>query len=110
MLSAIEDRGWKVSEYVGTAEDAKSLLLEWWSPAGENICIETNMETLREDLLQEYEFFDVDEHVDLWAGHRGERGVPESYAKLVHDAYAIKRELKALSLIAKGYEPHRSRI
>ncbi len=101
MLDAIDARGWAIIEY----GDKAGLLLEWWSPAGENICIETTRETLQADLVREYETFDVDEHVDLWAESRGKRGVPDSYAVLIRDAYAIRRELRALSRIAESHEP-----
>lgn len=100
ILDAIDARGWKITEY-----DGSGLLLEWWSPAGENICIDTTLETLQADLMREYETFDVDEHVDLCGEYRGQRGVPDSYSVLIRDACAIQRELRVLSRIAENNKP-----
>lgn len=105
MLEAIEARGWSVTEHETHGSPEPYLLLEWFSPKSEDICIETTLETLSADLLREYDSYDVDEHVDLWAPGRGKRGVPSSYAALVEDAEAIGEELHALSLIARGQNP-----
>lgn len=72
--------------------------LENYSPAGENLIMDLNLEgdtveeifdSFRENLKEYRDNYDVDEHVDLWAGNRGKRGVPSSYSILVHDAEAI---------------------
>lgn len=101
ILKAVAERGWKVTEHL----DSPELLLEWRSPAGEDIYIETTRETLQDDLVDEGEAFDVDEHIDVWAERRGKGGVPDSYAGLLQDARAIQRELDALARIAKSSKP-----
>ncbi len=87
-IDALEARNWRV--------DIKGdyTFLEWYSPAGEDYCIESESSNLLEIFEQECEFFDVDEHVDLWAESRGKRGVPDSYVVLVDDARAIEQELE----------------
>ena len=88
-VAALEARNWRVdfNENGGT-------FLEWYSPAGEDYCIESESNDLLWIFEREYEFFDVDEHVDLWAESRGKRGVPDSYVVLLDDAKAIEKELE----------------
>lgn len=48
--------------------------------------------------MREYaEDFDEDEHVELWVGGRGKRGVPETVRELVEDAKAIQKMLYELA-------------
>lgn len=95
-LQVLEDRDWNVNL------DSEWPYLEWYSPAGEDYIINlespVTLESIYQDVRTEYENFDVDEHVDLWAPGRGKNGVPDSYAALVHDAEAIDEELHDLYL------------
>lgn len=84
-LKVIEDCGWKVNVMSDEIE------IENWSPAGEDL-----VEYLRKNIdipMQVSEIaenFDVDEHVELWIGARGTRGVPSSISELVKDAEEIE--------------------
>ena len=83
------------------------------SPAGEDICIEGDLDAdsphealsqLKADVTRKYESSDVDEHVDLWASGRGERGVPSTYEALVEDAKAIGEMLGELDRAVSKWE------
>lgn len=91
-IKALEDREWNVDI------EQNYILLEWYSPAGEDYVIERDINVLESDILyrimrDEYEWYDVDEHVDLWCQYRGSHGVPDSYSVLIRDAEAIEKEL-----------------
>ncbi len=86
-------------------DDDGLYLFESYSPAGENLVIENTcsspekaLNEIKADVVREYENFDVDEHVDLWAGSRGENGVPSTYRELVEDAFAIEKMLEDLAI------------
>lgn len=81
------------------------------SPAGEDLWIEhectspeTALNEIKADIAREYENFDVDEHVDLWAQVRGERGVPGTYEELVDDAHEIEKMLDELADMVATWE------
>lgn len=87
---------WKPEVYYNN--NSYQVELENYSPAGENLIMDLNLEgdtieeifdSFRENLKEYRDNYDVDEHVDLWAGSRGKNGVPSSYIILVHDAEAI---------------------
>ena len=99
-IKALEDREWNVDI------DQDHVFLEWYSPAGEDYCIDRDIQVLYSDTLytimrDEYEWFDVDEHVDLWAQFRGKNGVPDSYSVLIKDAIDIEEELNECRKILK---------
>lgn len=83
-------------------------LFERWSPAGEDIPLERCFDKVRfpelgihdiaKWLQEEYEVFDVDEHVELWIGSRGKNGVPATVRELLEDAEAIERMLEELAI------------
>lgn len=87
-IDVLEARNWRV--------DLKDdyTFLEWYSPAGEDFCIESESNDLLKIFEDEWDSWDVDDHVALWAGSRGKNGVPASYAALLEDAYAIGNELE----------------
>lgn len=88
LREAIENCGWSV--YSDTS-------IQNYSPAGEDLWIEcAKGESIIEAIESEYNNFDVDEHVDLWAESRGKNGTPSSYRVLVEDAEAIEEMLKTL--------------
>lgn len=88
LIKAIESCGWSI---------ISDTSIENYSPAGEDLCIEcAKGESIIEAIESEYNNFDVDEHVDLWAESRGVNGVPISYAALVRDAEAIEKMLETL--------------
>lgn len=91
-IKALEDRNWNIKI------DQDHVFLEWYSPAGEDYCIDRDIEVIESDtlyriMLDEYEWYDVDDHVDLWAQWRGTHGVPDSYSVLIRDAIDIEEEL-----------------
>lgn len=87
-----EALGWTVNTYKdGSMEIGKH------SPAGEDFWFSIEGEDIPTEVREYAEEFDADEHVDLWAQGRGERGVPQSYRELVEDAEAIQEMLDNLA-------------
>ena len=75
--------------------------LEWYSPAGEDVIItvwhDNTKKGFAKGLADYAKDFDVDEHVELWADSRGQRGVPGTIRELLDDAEAIKQHLEMVS-------------
>lgn len=71
--------------------------LETWSPAGEDVVFDVNTNNLVYEVRCYANNFDVDDHVLMWAEHRGENGVPNSIRELVDDAEAIQDMLNELA-------------
>lgn len=81
-------------------DDGVYVDLSFYSPAGEDCTFTidcTDNETFVEGVRKEYENFDVDEHVMLWAESRGQNGVPSTIKELLDDAEEIERILEELS-------------
>ena len=97
LINMIEDLDWGVD--VENTSNSETLRLSMYSPAGEDFSILVDLENVetKEEFLKELKKvvydFDVDEHVDMWAIHRGENGVPSSYTALVEDAKEIQESL-----------------
>ena len=89
---AIEKLDWDIVE-INRQMGSWYVEIENFSPAGEDLCetiwIEDG-ETLAQAALRWADSFDVDEHVELWLGSRGENGVPATARELVEDAEAIQ--------------------
>lgn len=71
--------------------------LETWSPAGEDVVFDVNADNLVYEVRCYANNFDVDDHVLMWAEHRGENGVPNSIRELLDDAEAIQDMLNELA-------------
>lgn len=71
--------------------------LETWSPAGEDIVFDVNADNLVYEVRCYANNFDVDDHVLMWAEHRGENGVPNSIRELLDDAESIQDMLNELA-------------
>lgn len=84
-LKVIEDCGWKVNVM------SEEIEIENWSPAGEDLVeyLQKNID-IPTQVCKIVEYFDVDEHVELWIKERGTRGVPSSISELVKDAKEIE--------------------
>lgn len=67
-----------------------------FSPSEEDLEYYARPERLLDDLWDNYRFFDVDEHVELWVGSRGQNGVPGTIRELLEDAEAIDKLLEQL--------------
>jgi hypothetical protein len=88
LKEAIEKCGWTVNS---------DTCIENHSPLGEDLVIECNNPSeLVEAICDEYEQFDVDDHVELYVGMRGTNGVPMSIKSLVYDAEDIEKMLEEL--------------
>lgn len=87
-----EELGWAVHEC-----DDGTVELEQGSPAGEDFIVSVDSEGFARNIEEYAADFDVDEHVELWAGSRGKNGVPSSIRKLVEDAEAIDNMLQELA-------------
>jgi len=95
----IEDLGWRIIG-IDSQDGTPYLEIENWSPAGEDLC-ETiwikDGQTLAEAAREWAKSFDKDDHVELYAGMRGERGVPGTVRELVDDADAIQAMFNELA-------------
>ena len=92
-LEICEHRDW----IVRTCDDG-DVMLENWSPAGEDIVfyVDKNEEFVDgvKRLAAEY---DADEHAEMYVSIRGTRGVPSSIRELIDDADAIDKMLQDLA-------------
>ena len=88
----LESLDWRV-----VGKDLKTVDIENWSPAGENIVITLKTDDLPGSAMEEYENFDADEHAEMWIENRGKRGIPSSIRTLIDDADAIEGMLKELA-------------
>lgn len=74
---------------------------ETYSPAGEDfifyIPVSNDPSRIVASIRAYADDFDVDEHVELWIGSRGQNGVPSSVRELLEDAEEIKSMLDDLA-------------
>lgn len=98
---ACEKQGWSLTD-----EGDGSILVSQYSPEGEDFSISVSEDNFVKDVRDQYEGFDVDEHVELWleARHNGVHGVPTSIRALVEDAEAIDSMLEKLADTLEGVE------
>ena len=92
----IEDCGWNVEQVNETEWEIESS-----SPLGEDLVEYINGENDEEiiaDIERLASNFDVDDHVELYVGMRGTRGVPDSISALVKDAEDIQEMLDDLAM------------
>lgn len=84
LFEGCENLGWSVSE----DQDAGTVELESYSPAGENLVVTVEKENFAEKVREYAEDFDIDEHIEMWveARNNGVAGVPKSTRELVEDA------------------------
>lgn len=93
-LDILEKQDWRVCGYT----DDGRVELENWSPAGEDFIMCVAVENFPAAVMEYYENFDVDEHIEMWieARKNGAQGVP-STQRLCMDAEAIDEMLKNLA-------------
>lgn len=93
-ISVLEACGWAVSNYT----DDGRVEIEKYSPAGEDFSICVEVENFPNAVMEYYEDFDVDEHIEMWveAKRSGTSGVP-SVRRLAIDGEAIDKMLKELA-------------
>lgn len=93
-LDVLEKYGWAVSSYT----DDDRVELEKYSPAGEDFSICVRVENFPDAVMEYYENFDVDEHIEMWveARQNGVSGIP-SVRRLAIDAEQIDEMLKELA-------------
>lgn len=84
---------WIVHEY---SED-EMVELEKYSPAGEDFIVSVELNGFIRNVKEYAAYFDIDEHVELWIGSRGKKGVPARVRELVEDAEAIDEMLQELA-------------
>lgn len=101
LLEEAENLEWSYRIYREDS-DRTYVELEKYSPAGEDFIMtvdfleESEIISFFDDLNQSYAYFDVDEHVEMYAPNRGQNGVPGTYRELVEDAEAIKEMIGEL--------------
>ena len=95
LFEGCENLGWSVSE----DQEAGTVELESYSPAGENLVVTVEKENFSEKVREYAEDFDIDEHIEMWVEVRnnGVAGVPKSTRELVEDAERIKEMLLQLA-------------
>lgn len=93
-LAILEKLDWAVSSYT----DDGRVELEKYSPAGEDFIICVEVKNFPAAVLEYWEGFDADDHVEelIEAKRNGFRGVPRA-SVLVKDAEAIDAMLKELA-------------
>lgn len=93
-LKILEEQEWKVCGYT----DDGRVEIEAWSPAGEDFIVCVEVENFPAAVMEYYEGFDVDEHIEMLieARKNGLQGVP-STRRLCVDAEAIDEMLKKLA-------------
>lgn len=93
-LKVLEAHGWAVSSYT----DDGRVELEKYSPAGEDFIMCVEVENFPDAVMEYYEDFDVDEHIEMWAEAKrhGTSGAP-SIRRLAIDAEQIDEMLKELA-------------
>lgn len=93
-LDVLEKHEWAVSSYT----DDGRVEIEKYSPAGEDFLICVEVENFSDAVMEYYESFDIDDHIDMWveARRNGVSGIP-STRRLAIDAEAIDEMLKELA-------------
>ena len=97
IIDVLED---KDIRHISTEDQRGELVteLEWYSDAGEDFIIvlwhKGNKKSFVDAFTEYAEDFDPDEHVEMWANHRGEGGCPSSIRTLIDDADGIKKHLE----------------
>ncbi len=93
-LDVLEKHEWAVSSYT----DDGRVEIEKYSPAGEDFSICVEVENFPDAVMEYYESFDIDDHIDMWveARRNGVSGIP-STRRLAIDAEAIDEMLKELA-------------
>ena len=100
-LDVLEKQEWSISGYT----DDGRVELEKFSPAGEDFSMCVNVENFPEAVMEYYESFDIDDHIEMWveARKKGVSGVPPTRT-LVTDAEAIDDMLEHLAYALVGVE------
>lgn len=93
-LDILERFDWKLCGYT----DDGMVELEKFLPAGEDFIMCVEVKNFPDAVMEYYEDFDVDEHIEMWveAKRNGAREVP-SVRRLAIDAEAIDDMLKELA-------------
>lgn len=97
-LEILEKQDWRVCGYT----DDGRVELEKFSPAGEDFIICVSVENFPDAVVEYYESFDIDEHIEMWveARRNGTTGIP-SVRRLAIDAEEIDKMLEDLALALK---------
>ena len=89
----------QVSKY--DIDDTSAWLEFWTDTAGQDIYVEWDYDGSVNDFIDKfYEYadnYDVDDEVELYAGMRGQRGVPSSIRELLDDCQEAKDTLMAIA-------------
>lgn len=93
-IDILEENNWSVSSYTNDGR----VVLEKYSPAGEDFSIIVEVENFTESVREYANDFDADEHATMWIEARGRvKGVPNSIRELIEDAEAIQEMLNELA-------------
>jgi len=93
-IDILEENGWSISSYTNDGR----IELKKYSPAGEDFSIIVEVENFTESIREYANYFDADEHAEMWIEARGRvKGVPNSIRELIDDAEAIQKMLNELA-------------
>lgn len=85
----------------GETENDSALIEFWTDTAGQDIPTEFEYDGTPEDFVKQFteraENYDVDEEVELYAGMRGQRGVPNTIRELFDDMQEAKDTLMKIA-------------
>lgn len=111
----------RLEDYVKVSDIATTSVefyveVEFWSDLGEDIVetiwfSELTEESFIEGLEKCANFFDVDEHAELWVHSRGKNGCSDcSIIELVEDAQMVKKKLERLVRVMRGEDEEESEV
>ena len=82
-------------------EDQSAFVEFWTDTAGQDIPTEFDFDGTAEDFVKKFteaaENYDVDSEVELYAGMRGQRGVPETIREIIDDCEEAKATLLSIA-------------
>ena len=92
-IDTCERLGWTVTD------EGDGFYISQYSPAGEDFGFSIGKKNPKDEIMDYYQDFDVDEHVTMWINAKasGMSGVP-TIKELVHDAEKIESMLEELAV------------
>ena len=107
LLEVAEELDWICNVCAEENPKRNYIEMQKYSPAGEDFYIivdfndENPIKSFLENLEECCEYFDPDEHAEMWVGSRGKNGVPNTIRELIDDADAIKEMIGELCRVLK---------
>ena len=97
ITEVLENNEVELSEKYETSNNEYYHEVQFYSDAGEDVVETVFYNGTSKDFIRAFrkmaDYFDADEHAEMWINSRGERGVPNSIRALIDDADSIKKFL-----------------